>query len=314
LSDQFRHRNHYLPEKYQHGFTSGDGKVWVFDRKTCRYWKGAPRNIGIERDFYTVVDHEGNSSDIVEHVLTAAEGGVWPVIERIDQGAETIDDEERGFLALFAALMKTRTPAFDQMSNNFAKVFFKQWAKERSSNVEQVVAEYRSKTGSDLTVDEARRVYADYLDEKYTIEMPRQNNIKMMLGMAEKLAQEISQLDWAIYWTKSDYVFVTSDNPFIVGSDTQSEPTLPGVGILSPGAISFVPLSKNSMLSFRVTGKKALSRVHATREFVRRANHCIANASDRFTLARDELQLRKLVKRTRIDQWQNNFCPVLISP
>jgi hypothetical protein len=81
LSNNFTHRNHYLPQRYQLGFANDAGKVWLFDRKTLQYRDGVPINIGVQRDFYTTVDGNGVPNDSVEKVLASLETAVWPVID-----------------------------------------------------------------------------------------------------------------------------------------------------------------------------------------------------------------------------------------
>lgn len=142
MSNDFTHRNHYIPQRYQLGFANDDGKVWLFDRKTLQFRAGVPINIGVQRDFYTTVDGDGVPNDSVEKMLASLEGAVWPVIDHLDHRADDISSENRVHLALFAAFMRTRTPAFDQMSNNMTNVIFQWLAKARNSTPEVIAEDY----------------------------------------------------------------------------------------------------------------------------------------------------------------------------
>lgn len=314
LSNDFTHRNHYIPQRYQVGFANDSGKVWLFDRKTLHYREGAPINIGVQRDFYTTVDNDGISNDSVEKMLATLEAAVWSVLDRLDRRVDEIDEEDRIHLALFVAFMRTRTPAFDQMSNNMGNTMFQWFAKARSPTPEAVAKDYKKATGKTINQVEAQEIFDAIHSEKYFVETPRQNNIKMMLNIALELGQAIVTMSWTIYWTTPDCTFVTSDNPFVVVPPSGKDTTIEGTGPLSPGATNLIPLSSTSLLCARQDGSEPLTFVRANRDFVRFANQRVAHASDRFLLARDEALLKKLVKTTKVDQRRNDFKPTTVSP
>jgi hypothetical protein len=314
LGDNFTHRNHYIPQRYQQGFANGEGKVWLFDRKTLEFRDGAPVNIGVQRDFYTTVNADGVPNDSVEKLFAMLEGEVWPIIDNLDRHGESVTPDGRIYLSLFVALMRTRTPVFDQISNNTTDVVFKWIAKARSPSPEAIAEQYAKATGKAIDDDQAQEIFNAIRDNRYEIRTPRQNTIKTMLGIAIALGEAIIAMDWTIYRTASDHTFVTSDNPFIVVPSPGTDPTLSGTGPLSPGATCLIPLSKRTLLTTRKDGGGPFRCVNANRDFVRFANYCVATDCDRFLIARDEPLLRKLVKATKVDQWQNSFMPSVISP
>jgi len=314
LSNDFTHRNHYIPQRYQLGFANDVGKVWLFDRKTLHYRDGAPINIGVERDFYTTVDKAGVPNDSVEKMLASLEAVVWPVLDRLDRHVDEINAEDRIHLALFVAFMRTRTPAFDQMSNNMGNTMFQWIAKARNPTPEVVAEDHKKATGKTIDPAEAQKIFDAIHSDEYFVETPRQNNIKMMLDIASQLGQAIATMSWTIYWTTPDCTFVTSDNPFIVVPPLGRDTTIEGTGPLSRGATNLIPLSSTTLLCARHDGSGPLNFERANRDFVRFTNQLVASASDRFLLARDEALLKKLVKATRADQWQNNFMPTIVSP
>jgi hypothetical protein len=314
LSNDFTHRNHYIPQRYQLGFANDAGKVWLFDRKILLYRDGAPINIGVQRDFYTTVDGNGAPNDSVERMLASLEGAVWPVIDRLDQRGNELNEEDRAHVALFVAFMRTRTPAFEQMSSNLTNVTFQWLAKARNPTPEAVAEDYARATGKSIDMDEAQKIFDAIHSEKYFVETPRQNNIKMMLDIAVVLGEALVTMDWTVYWTTPGCTFVTSDNPFIVVPPFGTDTALEGTGPLSQGATNLIPLSSRTLLCARRDVSGPLKFVRANGDFVRYANSLVASASDRFLLARDEALLRKLVKVTKADQWQNSFKPSVISP
>jgi hypothetical protein len=191
LSNDITHRNHYIPQRYQLGFANDAGKVWFFDRKTLYYRDGAPINIGVQRDFYTTVDNAGVPNDSVEKMLASLEAAVWPILDRLDSRVDEINAEDRVHLALFVAFMRTRTPAFDQMSNNMGNTMFQWLAKARSPTLEVVSEDYKKATGKTIDQAEARELFDAFHSDQYFVEIPRQNNIKMMLNIALELGQAI---------------------------------------------------------------------------------------------------------------------------
>lgn len=315
MSNNFTHRNHYLPQRYQLGFANESGKVWLFDRKTLQYRDGVPVNIGVQKDFYTTVNSDGVPNDSVEKMLASLENAVWPVIDHLDRRADDISVEDRVHLALFVAFMKTRIPAFEQMSNNLTNVMFQWLAKERSPTPEAVAEDYARATGKTINMAEAQEIFDAIHNDVYCVETPRQNNIKMMLDIAVELGTAIVAMDWTIYWTTRDRTFATSDNPFIVVPPFSKNPAMEGAGPLSPGATNLIPLSSRTLLCARSDGSgRPLKFMRANRDFVRYTNNLVAAATDRFLLARDEALLRKLVKVTKADQWKNSFTPSVIAP
>jgi hypothetical protein len=267
----------------------------------------------VQRDFYTTVNGEGVPNDSVEKMLASLETAVWPVIDHLDRHADGISAENRAHLALFVAFMRTRTPAFDQKSNNMTNVMFQWMAKARSPTPEMVAEDYKRETGKTLDMTEAQEIFDAMHSDVFFVETPRQNNIKMMLDIAVAVGEAIVDMDWTVCWTTPDCTFVTSDNPFIVVPPVSADPT-EGTGPLSSGVTNLIPLSNRTLLCASQKGSGQLRFVRAKRDFVRYANQLVASASDRFILARDEPLLRKLVKVTRADQWKNSFMPSVMAP
>ncbi len=314
LSKHFTHRNHYIPQRYQLGFANDAGKVWLFDRKTLHYRDGAPINIGVQRDFYTTVDSSGVPNDLVEKMLASLEAAVWPVLDRLGRRVDEINAEDREHLALFVALMRTRTPAFDQMSDNVGNTLFRWFVKAHNPTPEMVVEDYKKYAGETIDPSKAQYIFDAIQSNKYFVEIPRQNKIKIMLNTALELGQAIVTMGWTIYWTTPDSTFVTSDNPFIVVPPLCVDTNVEATGPLSHGATNLIPLSSTTLLCARQDSSGPIKFVRANRDFVRTTNQRIASASNRFLLARDEALLRKLVKVTRADQGQNNLMPTIVSP
>src|ERR1022692_21790 len=112
-----------------------------------------------KRDFYTTVDGNGAPNDSVERMLASLEGAVWPVRDRRDQRGNELNEEDRAHVALVVAFMRTRTPAFEQMSSNLTNVTFQWLAKARNPTPEAVAEDYARATGKSIDMDEAQKIF-----------------------------------------------------------------------------------------------------------------------------------------------------------
>jgi hypothetical protein len=317
LAVDFTHRNHYLSQEYQKGFADEDGKVWVFDRQTLKFLHLHPINVCVERDLYTTVDPDGKPQDLIEKgVFGFNEGKTWGVIEKLRQEAGSLSDEERAHLSLFVALMKFRTPVFDKQHDNTIELLTRWMAKAFNPTAEAVGERLSKSSGRERTQDdpEVQELFRMIHEDSYGIESPRQNAIKMMLTIAVELAHAIQQMDWTVLKGPADCRLVTSDNPFVVIPPPGHPHEILGFGPLTPGATSLFPLDMNRLLCLRMDGISPLRYRWADRDRIRLANTLSAGQSDRFIIARDEAHLRSIVKKTKVDQWRNEYSPVLISP
>jgi hypothetical protein len=305
MSNNITHGSHYLPQRYQLGFSNQD-MVWIYDRENDSYRNGHPKNVGVKNDFYTTADQNGQPSDKVEKMFTMLEGKVWPVIDRLDARNEQREREDRLNLALFVAFFRTRVPAFDKEQNNFTEDLFRWSSKASNPSPQAIVESLQKATGKTVSLEEAKELFRTIRDDEYEIENPRQNNIKMMLSLATEIAEALVGMQWTVFWSPQDRTFITSDNPFVLLPPPEFDHSLSGVGILTSGATSLIPLSKQTLLCLR-NGDGSVIYREARRDFVRYVNCCVAANSDRFIIARDEALLRSLVGKIRANQWRNEF-------
>ena len=61
--------HHYLPQFYLRGFSRED-RLWVYDRYKNEYRNQTPKNIAVERDYYTVTDENGGKKTDIEKFKT----------------------------------------------------------------------------------------------------------------------------------------------------------------------------------------------------------------------------------------------------
>lgn len=128
-----------------------------------------------------------------------------------------------------------------------------------------------------------------------------------MLDLAVDLTQALLGLQWGVLWSGKDQPFITSDNPFLV-IPSPNHDFSSGVGVLTPGAVTAIPLSAKTLLFLRSGPALREPRYgQAPKDLTRRINMQAAANSDRFILARDEAYLRRLVRRIKASQWRNTF-------
>jgi hypothetical protein len=299
-------RNHYLPQFYLKGFADEGGAFWLFDRERKEYRLQKPINTGVEKDFYQVTRPDGEKTDEVEKMLSAVEGTCKQIIDRVDNRVVRWDGEDRPTFALFAALMRTRVPVFDQEQNDFLEKFYRWWAKAKNPTVESVregFLEFEAATGEGMLGVSPEDVFQMIRDDSYALEKPRQNNIKMMLNLALQIAPVLLGMDWMILYAPKGSAFVTCDNPFAVAPPTDHDDTYTGYGISTPGATTMLPLSSKTAIVFKGTDGRVAGG-ECGRDFVEHVNWFVTANSDKFAIARDKALLERMVRSTAADEFQ----------
>jgi hypothetical protein len=110
-------------------------------------------------------------------------------------------------------------------------------------------------------------------------------------------------LNWEVLSAPKGCSFITCDNPFTVVPPPSFDDSLVGHGILTPGASTVVPLSRQTAICFYGEGERIRGAV-VRRDFLRNVNVVVAANSERFVIARDEPLLRSIVRKGKLDQWR----------
>lgn len=300
-------RHHYLPQMYLRGFADADELVWVYDRKENKYLHQGIVNTAVKKDFYTTIGKDGEKTDVVEQMMAKMiEDPMKRIIKRLDKKNLNWQGEDRAILALFVSLLKTRSPAFEKDQNQLTQEFERWLAKARHPSVEateESLREYEKELGEDMSDVSAQEIFEMIRDDTYVIEIPRQNNIKMMLSLALQIAQAVFRLKWTIFAAPKGCSFLTCDNPFTVVPPPNFDHSLGGYGILTPGASTIVPLSCKTAICFSGEGDRTQGAV-LYKSFLRQVNVVVAANSERFVIARDEPLLRSVVRKGQLDRWQ----------
>ncbi|MGJ5813691.1 DUF4238 domain-containing protein [Paludibaculum fermentans] len=293
-------QNHYLPQFYQLGFADESGCPWVYDRKDDAYRQLPTKRTGVEKDLYTTMTPEGHQNDEVERMLAdKIDGPTKAIIERLDDKDMRWEGEDRWILALFVALMRTRTPAFDKEQKEFGDKLLRWVSKKQNPTPEAFADAWLKATGEVVEAATAKRAFDVIQNDQYDVDIPRQNIIKMMLELSLELAEALMTLNWTILSIPNACSFITCDHPFVVIPPVGLNGDLSGYGIRTAGATTAVPLSSRSLICFHESGHGIGYRL-ARRDEVRYFNAEVATNSERFVLARDRPLLESVVRRTNL--------------
>ncbi len=192
----------------------------------------------------------------------------------------------------------------------FTEHLYRSVAKASHSSPEATAAsfeEFAKATGEDISDIDAHEVFQMIRDDAYQVEVPRSYIIDLMMDGALHLAEVLMALSWTFVRAPNDIHFITSDAPFIIAPPA-GEQDWRAYGVLTPGAITTIPLSPSVCVVVDGEGRKDRYG-HMRKDAVRRVNANVAQNSDRFIVARDQPYLERLVKRTRVDnyRWTSRF-------
>jgi hypothetical protein len=297
-------RHHYLPQFYLAGFTEAGG-FWVFDRTKKEIRWQTPINTALQSHYYAVQDKDGHwNSQIETELLSRVDSDAKPVIAKLDAG-ELIDTREKEALSIFIGYLLNRVPDFEKGINTIESYMCKRVMNMVYSSVERtraVMERMEKKTGEKLDIT-PEELIEFHKSDQYEIIIHRNASLKAMLDSSVDLANYFRQMNWAIWHCQGETSFVTSDNPFVLVPPPNHHNSFYGVGILTPGAIKIVPLTKRSCL-FMTDHGTSLMHLEASRDTTRGINLTIADNCDRFLIGRDEALVRNLVKKVRLEHWE----------
>jgi hypothetical protein len=305
-------RQHYLPQFYLRSFADRDGLLCVFDRETKTFRRQRPLNTALEKDFYTITDAQGERSDGLEQMFSKLESAARGVIARVEAGQTGWKDEqEQVYFAVFVAYLYCRTPTFHKEQTALAEQLYRSGMKANHPTADvtaQLFEQFAKATGDEVDRPLAEEFFAMVQNDRYAVEVPRQNILKVMVAAALHLAGILLSMNWTFATAPPDLAFITSDAPFVITPPPHWNKDWRSYGVLTPGTASTIPLSARTFLMVQGAGNM-VGYGRMPKDVARHANENVARNSDRFIIARDQPYLESLVKRTRVDQhrWNSRF-------
>jgi transcription-repair coupling factor (superfamily II helicase) len=290
-------RHHYVPQRYLSGFCDVPLQIHVYDRVRNEYRQQPVINTAVKKHYYRVKLKSGEFSDNIETLLSEFEGPTWPVIDKISDGKD-ISDIDKQKLAMYVALQKLRVPEYELATNELREKMVKMINKLEFSSVayaQEQIDKYKHE------IPDNNEIKAEYLynfihNEEYNVEVPREHTIDEMLKRCTDFAQYFLQMNWTFAVCSRETQFITSDNPFtLIAPDKQSP--YRGCGILTPGAMKVMPLTKSVALCMGDKGE-AMFYKKISRDWVKQFNCHHAVTSSQYLFSGNLALLKSIVKRT----------------
>ncbi len=290
-------RHHYLPQFYLKGFCPTDG-LWVYDREKGECRKSRPKAVAFKKGFYAVQGSDGELDYVeVEKRLGVVESQAAPVIKKLDAGG-ALELRERYALAMFVALLKYRTTAFERQSSEFNEAFSDpETAKEMlAPSVEGVEALLRRAGYEEAGLPQMARTVYEHIREQGVEHRPGPNaRLEQMLQGAYELGTQLTLGPLTVARAPEGCRFITADDPYalVARAGAQDPRAWEGAEIIPPGYESWIPLSGRSLL---IAGHEELSGryIQFDDAEVQTTNVMIAAQCERFFMGGAEAQLKRV--------------------
>lgn len=288
-------KHHYVPVFYQKHFTDEEGLLWVYDRKLKTYKKLSPKVVCFENDFYTIFSKDGRHLREIETQFTKPLDGIAAAALQSLALDRRLDSETSQGLALFMGLQRTRLPSFRRAVSAALKANVEQFMRLGFSDVRrasQLIARYQKDTG--VVIDQTPEALVDAVRSgALTVEPTETGFLQQMVLVSLNFAEIIRRFKWCVLEAPRTSGFISCDDPLVTVPPAVG--TEEGVGIATPGSITYFPLTQRFCLqiegiphavSFRKTG------AHKTRQ----VNKNITANSDRFIFGPDLTRLKSIVE------------------
>lgn len=214
-------RHHYTPRFYLAGFVDEEGLVCAYEKGKPGGFRGSPKNVGLETNFYTVATHDNpKNTAIVEGLMTIVDDKAAPILAKLVHH-ETISVQEKLDFSFFMAFMYLRVPAFREFSQQTREGIWKRSMRALASDDEAFAAHVRSledakgETMPDEIRKEIRRMYVD--ENSYSVTWDKEHHLAH-LTQADELGKSMLLMRWSLHEAPKDKHFITSDNPFLMVS------------------------------------------------------------------------------------------------
>src|SRR5439155_23709899 len=136
-----------------------NGKLWVYAKDGESFRAATPRDVGLEKDYHTVVLQDGTvDRNTIENTVGSLENLAAPVVQKILRAA-AISFEDHQIFALFIAQMLLRVPARRDAIARIMNDMLKRFSKAFAENKESYHADYvrfQKETGDNSDVDPER--------------------------------------------------------------------------------------------------------------------------------------------------------------
>jgi len=287
-------------------FLNADSELEVFDRYAKRYMTKPPGAIAFARDYYTVDLEDEKDSAELEKAFGKIETIAKPIFDKIATGASLTRAERQDF-GMFIALQNFRVPDAEKGIVEGTQKMYKavrQRMMSMTGTHPEAFAASQKKAGelfgypSPLTPEDWIRAAG----EEVEVDVPKEYVRRIMLDVALESGPQLADMDWEVLHAPKGTAFILSDSPCVILN--QGDSPFRSMGILSPGALKAMPLSKESCLLIRDRSiMPTLVHKNCPRKLARFINNLIALNSDKYVLSHNKALLQRIVMTTKVDQY-----------
>lgn len=292
-------KHHFVPQFYLRGFYDDQNKLHVFDRQH-KWYKAydSSKGIAYQVGYYFVETDEDQESVQIEDMLSKFETKAQPVLEKLAR-EENITRDERVDAAAFIALQSQRVPHIEKRIREATEKMYIALAKESAKRGffgRQAVEHGAFRNGLFTKPEEIDAEVIRTIEEGRLKFTEHKNNvIDLMMKSAADLQVGFFNSSWVILHAPRGASFISSDNPV---ANT-------GGGALTEESVKVFPLNPRSALMIGPTGgKPSNGHKDISTEHVKKINNMIAEQSDRYVIGHNQALIKRVVKRTKVDEYQ----------
>ena len=184
-------------------------QVWAYNKISGESEQLSAKTNFTQEDFYTIKDEQRERDLTIEHALGRAEDKFDWIRDNKLLKNEDFDEQERLDICLFIATMHNRTISRINHLGDILKPI-QEKLKSYEKFAKTATVEKLKKMSNISTTTGSKTISPEELGE--AIDKPLEN---IMVPIVNYLVPELAKLKIAIFYTKEDFGFITSDNPCV---------------------------------------------------------------------------------------------------
>ena len=184
-------------------------QVWAYNKISGESEQLSAKTNFTQEDFYTIKDEQRERDLTIEHALGRAEDKFDWIRDNKLLKNEDFDEQERLDICLFIATMHNRTISRINHLGDILKPI-QEKLKSYEKFAKTATVEELKKMSNISTTTGSKTISLEELGE--AIDKPLEN---IMVPIVNNLVPELAKLKIAIFYTKEDFGFITSDNPCV---------------------------------------------------------------------------------------------------
>ena len=260
---------HYVTEAYLKAWcdpiTPNGAFVWAINKIYKKVFRKSPKTLFTEKDFYTVINAEGERLIALEDRLADIESAFISLRKNKLEKRIQLDYNDKKIISLFASTMYSRT----SLQKSEQKEIWSEWFETTES----------------LPVEYSRRVKQhpvfDQISQLSTQPMPYH-----MFHFVNLIMPYIVQMTCTILETEDVPGFITSDNPCFWFDPAIFDPTKPMTffGVGSPTLNILLPISPKQLISLEINGQDGYRPIDSQPGFIDTLNQLTTWNSDELNI------------------------------